>query len=318
MNTGTLPELAQAFIEWLKIKQYTERSVESRQLNLSYFVSWCGERGLVFPGDITKPIIEHYQRALFYYRKRNGRPLAARTQYERLVTIQLFFRWLSRQNLVLSNPAADIDLPRLPDSLPKDVLTAREAEKVLNQADLSDPIGIRDRAILETLYSTGMRRMELTGLTVHAVDLDGETVMIRRGKGRKDRLIPIGERAVRWIERYLFDVRPLLVTGADNSILFLTNRGDEFTPDSLSRLVTGYVKMAELSKKGSCHLFRHSMATLMLENGADIRIIQQVLGHAKLETTTMYTHLSINHLKEVHRRTHPGNTRPINHSPRLT
>jgi len=310
MNSDTMNELANAFIEWLTIKHYTERSVESRQLNLSYFVHWCGERGLVFPAEITKPIIEHYQRSLFYYRKRNGRPLAARTQYERLITIQLFFRWLCRQNLVLSNPAADIDLPRLPDSLPKDVLSAREAEKILHQPDLSDPIGIRDRAILEVLYSTGMRRMELTGLTVHSVDLDGQTVMIRKGKGRRDRLIPIGERAIRWIERYLFDVRPLLVTGGDNMVLFLTNRGHAFTPDSLSRLVTGYVKHARINKSGSCHLFRHSMATLMLENGADIRIIQQLLGHAKLETTAMYTHLSINHLKEVHRRTHPGNTHP--------
>jgi integrase/recombinase XerD len=305
-RSDTMADLLITFLEWLQIKNYTARTVKNRRQNMIFFIKWCADRGLVTADEITKPIIERYQRFLFYYRKRNGRPLAARTQHERLVTVQYFFRWLSRKNLILSNPASDIELPKLPLALPRDVLTAREAEKVINQPDVTDPMGIRDRAILETLYSTGMRRFELTSLTIHSIDLDGLTVMIRRGKGMKDRLVPIGERAVNWVEKYLFEVRPELVTGADEGFLFLTVHGGPFAPDSLSRLVTDYVKQSRVGKKGSCHLFRHTMATTMLENGADIRIVQLILGHSRLETTQIYTHLNINHLKEVHIRTHPA------------
>ena len=130
--------------------------------------------------------------------------------------------------------------------------------------------------------------------------------MIREGKGRRDRLVPIGQQAVKWIEKYIFDIRPLFVLSTDRGILFLTAYGEQISPDTISRIVSGYVKAANIGKKGSCHLFRHSMATLMLQNGADIRIIQQLLGHASLETTQVYTHLTINHLKEVHRLTHPA------------
>src|SRR5690606_28602310 len=132
----------------------------------------------------------------------------------------------------------------------------------------------RDRAILETLYSTGMRRRELIGLSLFDLDRERGTVMIRQGKGKKDRMIPIGERAVELIDRYQHEVRPALVVGRMNATLFLTNTGEAFTPNRLTQLVRGYVRAADLGKSGSCHLFRHTMATLMLENGADIRYAQ--------------------------------------------
>jgi len=131
-------------------------------------------------------------------------------------------------------------------------------------------------------------------------------VMVRQGKGRKDRMIPIGERALAWLDRYLVEVRPHLVVEPDDGVLFLTNEGTPFTPSRMTQLVRGYVLSAELGKSGSCHLFRHTMATLMLEGGADIRFIQQMLGHAKLETTQIYTQVSIRQLKTIHAATHPG------------
>ena len=312
----TLEDLAGLFIEWMTIKNYSKQSIRNRRMYLAYFINWCGERGLLFPPDITKPIIERYQRHLFYYRKKDGRPLSAKSQYARMLSIQLFFRWLARRNYILYNPASDIDMPKIGVSLPKDVLTAREADQILDQPDVTDPFGIRDRAILETLYSTGMRRMELASLTVYAVDLDGGTVMIREGKGRRDRLIPIGQQALQWIEKYIFDVRPDFVVPPDQGILFLNVYGNPLAPDTISRLVTGYIKAADIGKKGSCHLFRHTVATLMLQNGADIRIIQQLLGHASLETTQLYTHLSINHLIDVHTRTHPASHKPDRDTPK--
>jgi integrase/recombinase XerD len=138
------------------------------------------------------------------------------------------------------------------------------------------------------------------------VDAERGTVMIREGKGRKDRLIPIGERALAWIAKYKADVRPELATGMDDDTLFLTHLGEAFAPIRLTQMVRDYIDAARIGKRGSCHLFRHTMATLMLENGADIRYIQAMLGHAKLDTTQIYTQVSIRMLKTIHTATHPG------------
>ncbi|MEW6747663.1 MAG: tyrosine-type recombinase/integrase, partial [Planctomycetota bacterium] len=224
----------------------------------------------------------------------------------RLVPVRAYFKWLTRQNVLLANPASELELPRLEKRLPKHVLTASEAELVLLQADVRDPLGVRDRAILETLYSTGIRRMEVIGLGLFDLDVERGTVMVRQGKGKKDRMIPIGERAVAWIEKYVTDVRPSLVVEPDEGTLFLTNTGESFTPNRLTQLVRNYVDQAAIGKRGACHLFRHTMATIMLENGADIRFIQEMLGHAELSTTQIYTQVSIKKLKEIHTATHPS------------
>lgn len=296
-------------IEWLKIHNYAEPTVLNRQMYLGYFVAWCSERGLKKPREITKPILERYQRSLYQHRKRNGEPLTFRGQHARLVPIRALFKWMARQNYLLYNPASELELPRLEQRLPKHVLTKSEVEQVINQPDTSEPMGLRDRAILETFYSTGMRRSELMHLSVFDIDRERGTIMIRQGKGKKDRMIPIGERAVQWIDRYQNTVRPELVIGRGNATLFLTNTGEAFTPDRLTQLVRKYVEAADTGKSGSCHLFRHTMATLMLENGADIRYIQAMLGHAELSTTQIYTQVSIRKLKEIHTATHPGRLR---------
>jgi integrase/recombinase XerD len=164
---------------------------------------------------------------------------------------------------------------------------------------------VRDRAILETVYSTGVRRSELAGLRRYDLDHERGTVLVRQGKGRKDRVIPIGERALHWVDRYLLEARPRFVSEPDEGFLFLTSHGDPFTPEGMTDVVRKYVRASGVKKPGACHLFRHTMATVMLENGADIRFIQQMLGHAKLTTTEIYTQVSVRKLKEVHRMTHP-------------
>jgi integrase/recombinase XerD len=186
------------------------------------------------------------------------------------------------------------------------VLNIREAEAVLAKANIHDPLGLRDRAILETLYSTGIRRLEVIGLKIFDIDHDRGTIMIRQGKGKKDRMVPIGNRALKWIERYTGEVRPRLVIDPNDTTLFLTHLGEAFTTNRLTQMVREYVDSADIGKRGSCHLFRHTMATLMLENGADVRFIQAMLGHAKLETTQIYTQVSIRKLKEIHEATHPA------------
>jgi integrase/recombinase XerD len=298
--------LRDAYIESLRVQNYSERTVENRISYLNALIIWCEERSLRQPREITKPILERYQKHLLHTKKRDGKPLSFRAQHARLIPVRQFFKWLCRQNLLLSNPASDLLLPRLEKRLPKHVLSAKEAELILNQPDTTEPMGIRDRAILEVLYSTGMRRSELAHLQLFDVDADRGTVMVRLGKGKKDRMIPIGARALGWIERYSEDVRPDLVGEIEDGTLFLTNLGEAFTPNRLTQLVRDYVRAADLGKSGSCHLFRHACATLMLENGADIRFIQQMLGHAKLETTEIYTHVSIRQLKAIHESTHPA------------
>ncbi|PJB30997.1 MAG: tyrosine recombinase [Deltaproteobacteria bacterium CG_4_9_14_3_um_filter_65_9] len=148
--------------------------------------------------------------------------------------------------------------------------------------------------------------MELIKLLIYDLTIDHGTLMIREGKGKMDRLIPIGDRALAWIRKYLDEVRPSFVTGPDDGTLFLKATGEPITPSALTHIVSKYVKEADIGKSGSCHMFRHTMATLMLEGGADVRYIQQMLGHAKLETTSIYTHVSIRKLQEVYRTTHPG------------
>ena len=305
-DTDSLYHHLLRYLQHLAEKNYSPRTIASREVYLRYFIEWCDARGLARPQEITKPMIERYQRHLFVHRKKDGEPLSTRSQHVRVTPIRAWFKWLARQNHILYNPASDIELPRLEKRLPKHILSVKEVEIVLSQPDIGTPTGIRDRALLETLYSTGMRRMELIGLKRFDLDFERGTVMVRQGKGRKDRMIPIGERALAWIEKYRDDVRPQLAAGNDDGTLFLTHQGDAFTPNRLTQLVRDYVDAAKLTKRGSCHLFRHTMATLMLENGADIRFIQAMLGHAELNTTQIYTQVSIRKLKAIHAATHPA------------
>lgn len=295
----------QRYLEAMRVKNYSERTVENRENYLGFFILWCEARSITRPQEVTKPIIDRYQRHLFHMRMPSGKPLSFSAQLARLVPVRGFFKWLTRQNVLLWNPASEIELPRQEKRLPKHVLTAGEAEQVMMQPEIADPIGLRDRAILETLYSTGIRRMEVINLTV---DLDQErgTLMVRQGKGKKDRMVPIGERAVTWIGKYLDEARPKLVLPPDPGTLFVTQEGEEISPHRLTQLVRTYIRAAETGKTGSCHLFRHTCATLMLEGGADIRYIQEMLGHVELSTTQIYTQVSIRRLKAVHALTHPS------------
>jgi len=305
-DPGSLYHQLQTFLTWMQEKNYSDRTTGNREVTLRYFIQWCDERGLTRPQEITRPILERYQRYLFLYRKQDGHPLSARCQNLRITPIRAWFKWLTKTNRILYNPAADLDLPRMHRSLPRHILTAAEADRIMNLPDLATLTGARDRTILETLYSTGMRRMELINLNQLDFDYERGTVMIRQGKGKKDRLIPIGERALAWIAKYRDDVRPSLALAHDDGTLFLTHLGLAFTPGRLSQVVRERIDAAQINKHGSCHLFRHTMATLMLENGADIRYIQAMLGHSDLTSTQIYTQVNIVKLKEIHTMTHPA------------
>jgi integrase/recombinase XerD len=290
------------FLMWLEERNTSRHTLKHWELYLRYFVSWCDERGLTRPAEITRPILERYQRHLFLKRKKNGAPLSATTQASRVTPIRKWFRWLTRNNRILYNPAADLDLPKVEERLPEHVLTIEEVERVLNLPDTTTPLGVRDRAMLETLYSTGIRRMEIIGLQQRDVDYERGTLMVRE----KARMIPIGDRALAWVGRYRDEVRPELAIAGDDGTLFLTVTGQAFSDNRMTQMVRNHVRAAGLGNIGSCHLFRHAMATQMLENGADVRFIQAMLGHADIKTTQVYTRVSIRALKDIHSATHPA------------
>ena len=303
---GTLRGHAWDYLEALRVLQRTAAAVGGQAKSLTNFFRWGEERALTRPEDVTRPILERYQRHLFYVRKRDGKPLSASTQYGHLATVRLFFRWLSRGGFLLANPASEIELPRLPQRLPRAVLNTEEVEAVLARPDIALPEGLRDRAMLEILYSTGLRRAELSRLSLFDVDATRGTVFVREGKGRKDRVVPAGERALAWTLKYIDEARPKLAGARDEGVLFLGDAGEGLHVDYLTQRVRQYVVAAGLQKPGACHLFRHSMATAMQEGGADVRFVQEMLGHASLETTQLYTRVTVEKLKAVHAATHPG------------
>ena len=301
-----LGTLLRAYLSFLEMRNFAHGTIHKRRCHLNQFIQWSAERSLHHAVEITRPILERYQRQLYHQRDRQGNRLSFNNQHNRLCSLRAWFKWLARQRHVLHNPASELELPKLAHRLPKHVLNQSEAEEILHGADVREPFGLRDRAMLETLYSTGMRRMELAGLQLPDLDAERGVLTIRQGKGKKDRVIPIGDRALAWTIKYREEVRPQLLVNETETTLFLTRYGLPFSGSSLSALVREYVDNADLGKTGSCHLFRHTMATLMLENGCDVRYIQSMLGHANLETTQIYTQVSIRKLKQVHDNTHPA------------
>jgi integrase/recombinase XerD len=306
VDASALAALLEKHLEALLVQNCSGFTVRNRRRLIGAFLEWCGELGITEPVDVTRTVLESYQRYLFYYRKSTGEPLSFRSQQACLVALRVWFRWMARQHYILHNPASELELPRTGFRLPKHVLTVKEVELILAQPNVNDVLGLRDRALMETLYSTGMRRLEIAHVKLFDMDLERGTVFIREGKGRKDRMVPLGERAALWIQKYLDESRPRLVSEPDDKTVFLSNAGEAFSLDHLTAVVREHVMAADIGKQGACHLFRHAMATQMLEGGADIRFIQAILGHADLKATQLYTHVSIRKLKEIHTATHPA------------
>lgn len=294
------------YIESLGARNYAPGTLADRTAALKIFFAWAAERDLQRASQITRPILESYQRWLWRCTKPNGQRLGWSTQRNRLGTLKDFFRWLTRQDAILHNPASELELLRPEKRLPQEVLTLSEMERLLAVPDVNDPLGIRDRTMLELFYSTGLRRAELCRLELPDLNTERRTLHVRLGKGHKDRMVPVGGRAIAWLERYLKEVRPRLCLDTRTQVLFLTGYGEGFNPDVVSRMVAAWLTQAGLKRKGCCHILRHTCATHMLENGADIRFIQQLLGHEKLDTTAIYTEVSIKQLQEVHARCHPS------------
>ena len=267
-------QLLKQHLDWLALHNFSATTIEKRALYVRAFALWCLQRDLLSPAIITKPMLEAFQRHLFSYRKPDGQPLAWSSQHLHLKELRQFFAWLAKHNFLPFSPAAELELPKLPKQLPKAVLSIDEVELILAQPDTNTPLGLRDRAIFEVLYSSGIRRAELCHLRLDQIHVDRQVLFVSLGKGQKDRYVPVGLRALTWIARYLQHARNLLCIDPKEQTLFLTIDGTPISPDSLTEYGRKYIKAAAVAKPGACHIFRHTMATLMHDNGAEIRTIQ--------------------------------------------
>ena len=230
----------------------------------------------------------------------------AASSISRLITsLRKFYQWLVRQNIQKLNPMLEIDSPKKRRTLPV-ALTVNEVNNLLEQPDTKKQLGLRDRALLETLYATGIRVSELINLKF--TDLHEELKLVKVfGKGSKERLIPISEVALSWIDSYKEKVRdPLILKiGKNTDFIFLNSRGGSLTRQAVWQIIKHYCKMAGIQKNVTPHTLRHTFATHLLENGADLRVVQEILGHSDISTTQIYTNLSQKHILQVYEKTHP-------------
>ena len=315
-RAGSVVHLIRVYVSDLEVRQVSAATQRSAEGILWRFWQWCDLRSLLDVEFVTLRHVEAYQRHLYTHRKANGEPLAITTQIHELTRLRLFFAWATRKHYIAANPAADIVLPRPIHRVP-DYLTHAEIAQIFAQPDIHTPIGLRDRAMLEMLYSTGMRRLELSNLCQGDLEPTAKLIRIVQSKGRKDRIIPMGARAWSWLDKYQKEARPLLLAGAIDATaptaqrVFLSNRrGVPLHRDAIGTTVKNYLYAAGITKKGSCHLFRHTAATHLLENGCDVRVIQELLGHENLDTTAGYTRVAITHLQKAHAAYHPAEQVP--------
>jgi integrase/recombinase XerD len=230
-------------------------------------------------------------------------PYRATSVARALSSVRSFHRFLVREGVVDHDPTAGVSQPRLPRSLPRP-LPVEDVRRLLEAPDVETPAGIRDRAILELLYGSGLRISELTGLDVDDVDLEEASVRVL-GKGGKEREVPLGSFAADAVRAYLTRGRPALASGTTRGALFLNARGGRLSRQSCARVLTAYVRRAGIDRRVTLHTLRHSFATHLLEGGADVRVVQELLGHASVGTTQIYTLVTEQHLREVYETSHP-------------
>ena len=307
----SLLDLGHRYIRWLETK-YSKSTIHSRKYYIGYFLIWYGDAEMATLEQITRKTLDNYQNYLSTtYSSRTKKPLNASNRRHYLSHLKGFFAWLVNNNYLLDDPSSIVQFPKTNRKLPQNILTREETEALINAPNIDTPVGLRDRTIFEIFYSTGIRRSELMALSIGDIDTDTQIVTIRQGKGHKDRLVPIGERALGWLKKYLSGARPKLYRKKPETanVLFLSRDGDAFSLHSLGGVVNKYKRQAGIEKSGCCHIFRHACASHMLENGASIRHIQLILGHASLDTTHIYTRVNISQLAKVIDRYHPSNFR---------
>jgi len=254
---------------------------------------------------LTPEVLRDYQRWLFYQPTWTGRGRCASGQNRSLSVVRGFCRFLHEEGVLARDPAKELRYAREPQLLPRNVLTPQEARRIIEAADVRTVLGYRDRALLEVIYSTGIRKSELQNLTLADVNLEEGLLRINGGKGAKDRVVPLTDVSARFLESYINAVRPQLLGKQSSERLFLSMRGRPMGKTTIDHLMAKYARLGKVKKHVTAHLWRHSCATHLIQNKASLRLVQELLGHRNLSTTERYLHLTITDLKEAHKKHHP-------------
>jgi integrase/recombinase XerD len=280
---------------WLE-KGLSDNTRDAYRSDLALFNGWLQEKGVDLMSVSREAILDHLG-----WRVDNG--YKPRSTARLLSGVRGFYRYLLREKLIAVDPTLQVDMPQLGKPLPKS-LSEADVEALLAAPDLSDAIGQRDRAMLEVLYACGLRVTELISLTLEQVNLRQGVLRIM-GKGSKERLVPMGEEAIVWVERYMRDARHELLNGRPSDVLFPSQRGEQMTRQTFWHRIKHQAKVAGIGKSLSPHTLRHAFATHLLNHGADLRVVQMLLGHSDLSTTQIYTHVARARLQEMHTNHHP-------------
>jgi integrase/recombinase XerD len=293
-----MEELLDQFLHYLIVeKGLSKNTIEAYSHGLTRFLNHLRGKGVQEIRDVGKFDVRGFLLAL---KKEN---LSAKTIVRNLVAIRTFFRFLTQEGILETNPVEDLESPKVAKTLPE-ILTLKEIEQLLEQPNLQTPLGMRDRAMLEMLYATGMRVSELTHLPTHQVNLEGGYVLLY-GKGSKERVVPLGSEAMKWVTLYLKTARGILAKGKESPSLFINRSGKGMSRQGFWKNLKDYGQKAGLRKRITPHLLRHSFASHLLEGGADLRSVQMMLGHADISSTQIYTHVTGERLKKIHQRYHP-------------
>lgn len=304
INKVNFQEMLKSYIHFLELeKNLSENTILSYKHNILNYINFLSEKNISTPDQVEEKDVSDFVHQL------SNLLLSPKTISQNISAIRSFHKFLLNDGYAISNPTENLSLPKLPKNLPE-VLTYQEIEKILNSINTNDKIGIRDRAILETLYATGMRVSEL--ITLKHQDINFELGIVRVfGKGSKERVVPIGSSALSWIKRYQDEARIFFIENQrrlnyrSTDVLFLNVRGKPLTRMAIWLMVSKYTKAARIDKVVHPHTFRHSFATHLLEGGANLRAVQEMLGHSDISTTEIYTHIDRKYLIEIHKTYHP-------------
>jgi len=300
-----IKELIPVYLRHLQAIGRSLNTLKGRRYDLREFVRFLEQERVYDLEALSADVMAEYQQELAFRLTRKGRPLALRSQAQLLGVAKGFTHFLKDNDYLLADPGEKLKLPRKPKRLPKVILSLAEIKRLLNAPDTRTNGGYRNRVILEILYDTAIRRAELSSLKIIDLDLNAGYIDIH-GKGDKDRVVPLSNRVCEMVKNYILAVRPSFLQDKDSGYLILNRWGEQMSGNGIWEVVKRGAYLARLKKNITTHSLRHTCATHMLKNGAPIRHLQEMLGHESLESTQIYTHVTINDLKAIHAKYHPG------------
>ena len=308
-----LQSAAKEYLRDCKLRNFKPPTLSHHSGALQRFFTWLSENqpGIGNPAEITREALTDYQMHLYKAPSHKGGRLSFDSQHRGVAIVLAWLSWLLEQEKILVNPGATIRLPSEPARLPRNYLSVREMRKLLSVPDLKTHLGVRNRAALEVFYSTAIRAGELLNLHLDHLNLEEGWLTVVYGKGGKDRVVPLGKAAVHFLTEYIEKTRPKLLNGKDHPFVFAGRFGDPMQHDGVCRLVANSAKRAGIKRRITPHVLRHTVATLLLRGKADIRYIQELLGHKSLSSTQVYTRVEISDLKKVHAKCHPREQEPL-------